>query len=79
MFLTYSEPCHVLEVEGKELFIRQLPELNDELAPQLVENCTTVAEVFILSLFFKLDAIYDRMLLCLKAVEIHTIELSCIF
>lgn len=32
-------------VEGKELFIRQVPELNDELAPQLVENCTTVAEV----------------------------------
>jgi len=32
-------------VEGKELFIRQIPELNDELAPQLVESCTTVAEV----------------------------------
>ncbi|KAG0562657.1 hypothetical protein KC19_9G162700 [Ceratodon purpureus] len=32
-------------VEGRELFVRQLPELNDELAPQLVENCTTVAEI----------------------------------
>jgi len=32
-------------VEGKELFIRVLPDLNDELAPQLVENCTTVTEV----------------------------------
>lgn len=32
-------------VEGKELFTRQIPELSDELAPQLVANCTNIPEV----------------------------------
>ncbi|XP_024388971.1 trigger factor-like protein TIG, Chloroplastic isoform X2 [Physcomitrium patens] len=32
-------------VVGREIFIRQLPELNDELAPQLFQDCTSLAEI----------------------------------
>lgn len=55
----------IWQAEGKELFIRVVPDLNDEIASQLVEGCSTIAEVtlatiatpILLSLIFEYSAV----------------------